>query len=101
MHYVNNILNKYIPLYAGKDADNATPLVSISTKSNTYNDNGNPLLCLAHPLQISTDPTKVLIKGDLWINGKVRNSKARKGFGVIDSMIWVTKELYTCPVLPV
>jgi hypothetical protein len=30
------------------------------------------LNCIAHPLQISTDPTKCLIKGDVWINGGVQ-----------------------------
>ena len=64
-----DLLNKYILLYAGDDANNSTPLVSMSVKSNTYEDNGGPLLCLAHPLQVSIDPTVCLISNKLWAKG--------------------------------
>jgi hypothetical protein len=64
-----DLLNKYILLYAGDDANNSTPLVSMSVKSNTYEDNGDPLLCLAHPLQVSIDPTVCLISNQLWAKG--------------------------------
>jgi GH24 family phage-related lysozyme (muramidase) len=64
-----DLLNKYILLYAGKDAPTSTPLVSLSAKSNTYNDSGSALLCLAHPLQVSIDPTVCLITNPLWAKG--------------------------------
>ena len=64
-----DLLNKYILLHAGKDQATSTPLVTLSAKSNTYNDNGNPLLCLAHPLQVSIDPTVCLITNPLWAKG--------------------------------
>jgi GH24 family phage-related lysozyme (muramidase) len=64
-----DLLNKYVLLHAGKDQTSSTPLVVLSTKSNTYNDNGNPLLCLAHPLQVSIDPTVCLITNPLWAKG--------------------------------
>ena len=64
-----DLLNRYILLHAGKDQATSTPLVTLSAKSNTYNDNGNPLLCLAHPLQVSIDPTVCLITNPLWAKG--------------------------------
>jgi len=64
-----DLLNKYILLYAGKNSDTSTPLVSLSAKSNTYNDSGSALLCLAHPLQVSIDPTVCLITNPLWAKG--------------------------------
>jgi GH24 family phage-related lysozyme (muramidase) len=64
-----DLLNKYILLHAGKDQATSTPLVTLSAKSNTYSSNGNPLLCLAHPLQVSIDPTVCLITNPLWAKG--------------------------------
>jgi len=66
-----DLLNKYVLLHAGKDQATSTPLVTLSARSNTYNDNGDPLLCLAHPLQVSIDPTVCLITNPLWAKGIV------------------------------
>jgi hypothetical protein len=63
------LLNKYVLLYAGDNSKNATPLVSMSSNSNTYESDGKPLLCLAHPLQVSIDPTVCLVTNPLWARG--------------------------------
>jgi len=63
-----DLLNKYILLHAG-NTSNYTPIIKLSTKSNTYEDKGEPLLCLAHPLQVSIDPTVCLITNPLWAKG--------------------------------
>jgi hypothetical protein len=62
-----DVLNKYVLL-----ADGNTTLARLSTKERTYDKldkTEKPLLCLAHPLQISVDPTVCLIKANLWYNG--------------------------------
>jgi len=64
-----DLLNKYVLLYAGKDQTTSTPLITLSAKSNTYNGDGKPLLCLAHPLQVSIDPTVCLITNPIWAKG--------------------------------
>jgi hypothetical protein len=70
---LTNILNNYVLL---RDNNNATgsksPLAAISTKDKT----GAPLLCLAHPLQISIDPSVCLIRNDLWAGGLKFNVSA-------------------------
>jgi GH24 family phage-related lysozyme (muramidase) len=67
-----DMLNSYILLHAGKDESNSTPIITLSTKTNTYevpNLIAEPLLCLAHPLQVSVDPTVCLITSNLWAKG--------------------------------
>jgi hypothetical protein len=59
---VFNILNKYI---IAKDSS-GEPLITLSTKANTYSSDGSQLVCIAHPLQISTDPSVCVIKNPLW-----------------------------------
>ena len=59
------ILNQYI---IGKDSS-GEPLITLSTRHNKYDSSsvmGNNLLCIAHPLQISTDPSICIIKNPLW-----------------------------------
>jgi GH24 family phage-related lysozyme (muramidase) len=64
------LLNDYVLLYAGKDKDAAKPFITISTNSNTYETgSASPLLCLAHPLQVSVDPTICLITNNIWAKG--------------------------------
>jgi len=64
------LLNDYVLLYAGKDAKTAKPFITISTNSNTYETGtSDPLLCLAHPLQVSVDPTICLITNNIWAKG--------------------------------
>jgi hypothetical protein len=60
------ILNEKILL---KDKSSKLPLSSISVKGRNYLGEGNKdLLCLAHPLQISVDPTICLIGNSSWSN---------------------------------
>jgi hypothetical protein len=69
------ILNKYILLYAGNDLTSTKPFIEISVKPNAYYtgslpaDEQDSLLCLAHPLQVSVDPTVCLITNPLWAKG--------------------------------
>lgn len=65
-----NLLNKYVIL---NDTKSKTPLVKLSVNERSYDKNdstSNELLCLAHPIQISVDPTICLIGNDLWSNVK-------------------------------
>jgi hypothetical protein len=63
-----DIINKYI--IAKSDSGNQEPLIKLSTKSSTYTlpEESTPsdLLCIAHPLQISVDPSVCLIKNSVW-----------------------------------
>jgi hypothetical protein len=65
LNSIFNILNKFI---IGKDSS-GEPLITLSTRHNNYDGSsimGSDLLCLAHPLQISTDPSVCVIKNPLW-----------------------------------
>jgi hypothetical protein len=74
-----NILNNYILLAASTDGKTpSTPLIKLSVQPNEYDTSavkdakGNPensLLCLAHPLQVSADPTICLITNNIWAGG--------------------------------
>jgi hypothetical protein len=68
------LLNKYIvTAISNKQYNNIKPFVELSTYSNTYDPaNPNPaeaLLCLAHPLQVSVDPSICLITSPVWAGG--------------------------------
>jgi hypothetical protein len=61
-----DILNKYVLL---KDIKSETPIVRVSVNEGDHMGGENkPLLCLAHPLQLSIDPSVCLIKNDAWLN---------------------------------
>jgi hypothetical protein len=71
-----DILNKYVLLAINKDdKTESTPIIEISVKPNQYYTGNIPLeeqdslLCLAHPLQVSIDPTVCLITSPLWAGG--------------------------------
>ena len=56
------IMNRYIIAQS-----NDEPLIKLSTKTETYSGGmEDNLLCVAHPLQVSLDPTVCLIKSPLW-----------------------------------
>jgi len=62
-----NILNKYI-IAKGSDGQ---PLVKLDVYSNTYDGTpsiGSELLCTAHPLQVSVDPSICVIPNTVWYN---------------------------------
>lgn len=61
-----DILNKYV---IAKDTRSNKPLVAVSVTEGYHMSKENePLLCLAHPLQMSVDPSVCLIKNDSWKN---------------------------------
>lgn len=67
------LVNQYVlPKVEGNETGS---LVAISTLGRGYVsgsiENNQPLECIAHPLQISTDVTKCLIKPDVWMDGGV------------------------------
>ncbi len=62
-----DIMNEYVIAKSNKDGQNAQPLVKLSTKTQTYTgESAKDLLCVAHPSQVSVDPTTCLIKSPLW-----------------------------------
>ena len=64
------ILNEKVLLAAGKNEKSKKPFISLSTTSNSYDDNkSESLLCLAHQLQVSIDPTVCLITSPIWAGG--------------------------------
>lgn len=70
---VVNILNKYI---IAKSKADGQPLVKLSLQANDYDQTpsmGSDLLCTAHPLQVSVDPSVCLIKSPLWAGGEIIN----------------------------
>jgi hypothetical protein len=68
---VFNMLNEYIIARDSKEE-----LIRLSTNTNTYSSNGAPLTCVAHPLQVSTDPLVCLIKNEKVWQNKVLSSVA-------------------------
>ena len=54
-------INKYVTAHS-----NGNELVKFSLRTSDISSDGKELLCLAHPLQVSVDPTVCLIKSPLW-----------------------------------
>lgn len=70
-----NVINSYVTFV---DSNSKSSFVSCSVLDREYvtnNNTSNPLtgdgylLCLAHPLQLSVDPTVCIIKNPVWANG--------------------------------
>ena len=58
------LFNKHVLLQEGNQ-----PLIKLSLYGREYDDEGDKkLLCLAHPLQLSVDPTICYIKNPVWTN---------------------------------
>jgi N-acetyl-anhydromuramyl-L-alanine amidase AmpD len=55
-------INKYVTAKSSK----GEPLVKFSLRSSDISSDGKELLCLAHPLQVSVDPSVCLINSPLW-----------------------------------
>jgi hypothetical protein len=103
-----DMLNTYVLMHAGKDENSSSPFISVSTKPRTYEyednpDNKNPnpnessLLCLAHPLQVSVDPTVCLITNPLWAGGidtSGVNDGANNGAPSLSEYKEAIKEIY-------
>ena len=81
---ISNGIQCYMPLDAVIDIinqyvipENAAPttgsILSVSLNKSTVHDDGSDLLCIAHPIQVSADPTVCLIKSPLWYEGDLLN----------------------------
>jgi muramidase (phage lysozyme) len=57
-----DIINKYVIPKDGKD----NLLMELSTKTEGYTGPEEDLLCVAHPVQVSVDPTVCVIKSPIW-----------------------------------
>jgi lysozyme family protein len=64
-----DLINDYVLI---KNGDKN--IVKISIDGREYANDSESLKCIAHPLQISTDPTKCLIRPDIWLNGTLANA---------------------------
>jgi hypothetical protein len=75
-----DMLNTYVLLYAGSSETSSKPYIKLSSKPRTYEYEDNPnktnpnpnessLFCLAHPLQVSIDPSVCLITNSIWAGG--------------------------------
>ena len=68
-----DLINTYV-LPENTDTTGDKSLIAITTYDRNYQVSGSTtsddLKCIAHPLQISTDVTRCLIKGDVWIGGQ-------------------------------
>jgi hypothetical protein len=77
-----DILNTKVLL---KDKSGDSPFVKLSIKGREYEkEENNNLLCLAHPLQLSTDPTICLIGNDAWSKIQTPTNLIDKGNDVFD-----------------
>ena len=65
---VFDLINKYVIIEGNNSEDK---LLKLSLNSSEITSDNSPLLCVAHPLQISTDPTVCLINSPLWVNGEI------------------------------
>ena len=59
---VFDVLNKYV---IPKD-ENGNLLMELSTQTEGYTGTAEDLLCVAHPVQVSVDPTVCIIKSPIW-----------------------------------
>jgi hypothetical protein len=85
-----NVLNKHVLLSDSQPTPK--PLIEISlTEGDHMNNPGSPLLCLGHPVQLSTNPSVCLIKNKVWAD-PVANLGLVEGIGVDFKTI---KELMT------
>jgi lysozyme family protein len=67
-----DLVNTYIiPKNINNTVDSTIIEITTNDRGIASNNTGS-LNCIAHPLQVSTDPTKCLIRGDVWINGGVQ-----------------------------
>jgi hypothetical protein len=67
--FISLVNERIILHYADKNGDNRFPFLQISTKSNIYESPQSSLLCLAHPLQVSIDPSVCIITNPIWASG--------------------------------
>jgi hypothetical protein len=71
-----DLINEHVALaFSDKEFFNVKPFSKLSTKPPTYNAEdispatSGSLLCLAHPLQLSIDPSTCIITSPIWASG--------------------------------
>ena len=76
LNSLTDLINKYVATaFSDKGFENIKPFTELSTKPATYNAEdissatSGSLLCLAHPLQLSVDPSTCIITSPLWAGG--------------------------------
>jgi hypothetical protein len=62
-------------------------LLTLSLNKNTYDDDGTELLCIAHPLQISVDPTVCLINSPIWTGDQFISTVESAANAVLDDTV--------------
>jgi hypothetical protein len=92
---VCDVLNDYvIARTIANSTSSSEPLVKLSTKLGmTTHGSTDSLLCLAHPLQVSIDPSICLIKSPLWYNNIIPQVKTQTA-GVSASLTQITDEIF-------
>ena len=92
---VCDILNDYvIARSTGESTGSSEPLVKLSTKlGQTTHGSTDSLLCLAHPLQVSVDPSACLIKSPLWYNDIIPQVQSQSA-GISASLSALIDEIY-------
>jgi hypothetical protein len=76
-----DLVNTYVLPQNQDTKGTKSSLIEVTTYDRNYQVSGSvasELKCIAHPLQISTDPTKCLIKGDVWITGQTKGVQTPK-----------------------
>jgi len=91
-----DLINEHVTLaFSDKEFENVKPFSKISTKPSTYNTEdissatSGSLLCLAHPLQLSIDPSICIITSPIWASG----------VSFVDTTAKTTKTLPNIPYL--
>ena len=73
-----DVLNKYVIAKSINANNQSEPLMKLSVYSSEYDllpgQKVEPLYCIAHPLQVSVDPSICLIKSPVWSGGEVINT---------------------------
>jgi hypothetical protein len=67
-------------------------LLTLSLNKNTYDDDGTELLCVAHPLQISVDPTVCLIDSPIWTGDQFISTVESAANAVLDDTVGATAQ---------
>jgi hypothetical protein len=92
---VCDILNDYVIARSiANSTESSEPLVKLSTKlgMTTHGSTGS-LLCLAHPLQVSVDPSVCLIKSPLWYNNIIPQVQSQAA-SAAPALQDITDEIY-------
>ena len=61
-------INRYIIANSINAGNTSESLIQLSLDASTITSDGSQLLCIAHPLQVSVDPSVCIIKSPLWFD---------------------------------